>query len=37
MIASEPLTPETWPEIPERSAYEITPDLRLRVQPLAAE
>ncbi len=37
MIASEPMTHETWPEVPERSAYEITPDLRLRVPPLAAE
>ena len=37
MIASEPITPETWPEIPERSVYEITADLRLRVRPLAAD
>ena len=37
MIASEPITPETWPEIPERSVYEVTADLRLRVRPLAAD
>lgn len=37
LIASEPPTHEPWPEVPERSVYEVTPELRLRVQPLAAE
>lgn len=35
-IASEPITDEPWREIPERSVYEVTPDLRLRIEPLAA-
>ena len=26
-----------WPEVPERSAFEVTPDLRLRVLPLAPD
>jgi glutamine amidotransferase len=37
LIASEPITPEPWPEVPERSVFEVTPDLRLRVLPLAAD
>ncbi|HSA82647.1 MAG TPA: class II glutamine amidotransferase [Geminicoccaceae bacterium] len=36
-IASEPTTDEPWREVPERSVFEVTPELRLRVQPLAAE
>lgn len=34
VIASEPTTDELWQEVPERSVYEITPDFRLRVEPL---
>jgi predicted glutamine amidotransferase len=37
LIASEPITHEAWPEVPERSVYEVTPDLGLRVRPLAAD
>jgi glutamine amidotransferase len=37
LIASEPITAEPWPEVPERSVFEVTPDLRLRVLPLAAD
>ena len=37
LIASEPITPEAWPEVPERSVFEVTPELRLRIQPLAAD
>lgn len=36
-IASEPMNGQPWPEIPERSIFEITPDLHLRIEPLAAE
>ena len=36
LIASEPITAEPWPEVPERSVFEVTPDLRLHVLPLAA-
>jgi predicted glutamine amidotransferase len=35
IIASEPTTGETWSEIPERSVFEVTPDLELRIEPLA--
>ena len=34
VIASEPINGRAWPEIPERSAFEVTPDLRLRIEPL---
>jgi predicted glutamine amidotransferase len=34
IIASEPTSGCAWPEIPERSVFEVTPDLRLRVEPL---
>ena len=34
IIASEPISGESWPEIPERSVLEVTPDLRLRIEPL---
>ena len=34
IIVSEPIDGTAWPEIPERSAFEVTPDLRLRIQPL---
>jgi glutamine amidotransferase len=37
LIASEPITHETWPEMPERSVFEVTTDLRLRLLPLAAD
>lgn len=33
-IASEPMNGQPWPEIPERSIFEITPDLQLRIEPL---
>jgi glutamine amidotransferase len=33
-IASEPLDGTDWPEVPERSVFEVTPDLRLRIEPL---
>ena len=33
-IASEPITGEPWQEVPERSVYEVTPELRLRIEPL---
>jgi predicted glutamine amidotransferase len=36
LIASEPITHEAWPEVPERSVFEITPELHLRVLPLEA-
>lgn len=36
VIASEPITGEPWREVPERSVFEITPDLRLHVEPLEA-
>ena len=36
VIASEPINGRAWPEIPERSAFEVTPDLRLRIEPLDA-
>ena len=34
IIASEPTNGRGWPEIPERSMFEVTPDLCLRVEPL---
>jgi glutamine amidotransferase len=34
IIASEPTTGCAWPEVPERSVFEVTPDLRLRIEPL---
>jgi predicted glutamine amidotransferase len=34
IIASEPTSGDAWPEIPERSVFEVTPDLRLRIAPL---
>ena len=34
IIASEPTTGAAWPEVPERSVFEVTPDLRLRIEPL---
>lgn len=34
VVASEPLTDEAWREIPDGSVYEITPDLRVHVEPL---
>jgi predicted glutamine amidotransferase len=34
IVASEPTNGGAWPEIPERSAFEVTPDLRLRIEPL---
>jgi predicted glutamine amidotransferase len=34
IIASEPTNGSGWPEIPERSVFEVTPDLRLRIEPL---
>lgn len=34
VIASEPTNGCPWPEIPERSVFEVTPDLRLRIESL---
>jgi hypothetical protein len=34
IIASEPIDGTAWPEVPERSVFEVTPDLRLRIEPL---
>jgi glutamine amidotransferase len=34
IIASEPTDGAAWTEIPERSVFEVTPDLRLRIEPL---
>ena len=35
IIASEPITDEAWPEVPERSVFEVTPEGHLRSRPLA--
>jgi glutamine amidotransferase len=37
VIASEPTTDESWQEVPERSVFEVTPELRLHALPLTAE
>ena len=37
VIASEPTTDEPWREVPERSVFEVTPELRLHALPLATE
>jgi predicted glutamine amidotransferase len=37
VIASEPTNLAPWPEVPERSVFEVTPDLRLRIEPLAED
>jgi glutamine amidotransferase len=34
VIASEPTNGVAWPEIPERSLFEVSSDLRLRIEPL---
>ena len=34
IIASEPTSGGAWAEIPERSLFEVTPELRLRIEPL---
>jgi predicted glutamine amidotransferase len=34
IIASEPTNDGAWSEIPERSVFEVTPELRLRIEPL---
>ena len=34
VIASEPITHETWSEIPERSAFRAGPDFALRTEPV---
>ena len=34
IIASEPTDGAAWPEIPERSVFEVTPGLGLRIEPL---
>jgi glutamine amidotransferase len=34
IIASEPTNDGEWAEIPERSLFEVTPELRLRIEPL---
>jgi hypothetical protein len=35
IIASKRTDGEAWPEVPERSVFEVTPDLRLHIEPLA--
>jgi glutamine amidotransferase len=37
VIASEPTNGAPWPEVPERSVFEVTPDLRLRIEPLTED
>lgn len=34
VIASEPITGDPWPEVPERSVFEVTPEIHLRSLPL---
>ena len=34
IIASEPTNGGTWAEVPERSMFEVTADMRLRIEPL---
>ncbi len=34
VVASEPITHETWQEIPENSLIRITPDARIEIEPL---
>jgi glutamine amidotransferase len=34
VIASEPTNGTPWPEVPEQSVFEVTSDLRLRIEPL---
>jgi predicted glutamine amidotransferase len=34
IIASEPTNGAFWPEVPERSVFEVTPEFRLRIEPL---
>lgn len=34
VIASEPITREPWREVPERSVFEVTPGLGLKIEPL---
>ncbi len=34
VIASEPITDDPWPEVPERSVFEVTPEIHLRSLPL---
>jgi glutamine amidotransferase len=34
IVASEPLDGTPWPEVPERSVFEVTPDLGLQIEPL---
>lgn len=34
IIASEPTDGTAWPEVPERSVFEVTPDLHLQIEPL---
>jgi predicted glutamine amidotransferase len=36
IVASEPITAEPWPEVPERSVFEVTAEGHLRTLPLAA-
>jgi glutamine amidotransferase len=33
-IASEPITEETWREVPNGTVFEVDPDLRLRIEPM---
>ncbi|NIO43319.1 MAG: class II glutamine amidotransferase [Burkholderiales bacterium] len=34
VVASEPISPEAWEEVPECSVYFISPDMRLQIEPL---
>lgn len=33
VVASEPISHEDWVEVPDYSVYEVTPDLRLQIEP----
>lgn len=34
IVASEPISHESWREVPENSVYRVTDDLRLEIEPL---
>jgi hypothetical protein len=35
-VASEPITSETWHQIPEGTVFTVDPDMRLRIEPMGA-
>ncbi len=37
VVASEPISHESWEEVPDRSVYEVTQQMQLRAEPVAAE